>query len=202
LEQVRLNFTDEVKLSTYNTNPKIFLVNEKDKNVRIPADNSATSLFKWHGIYFDNTQNFVQVKLRIRIEESRGSTEPLQNPTMDIDQDSGSDIDLTPMPTPPGTIVVNHQGDVTVQAPVAAPVRPQQNQNNFDDIRKVFQGCEYSLTDENLQEVARVTNYDVSKAAIVRQAVELSEDQNFEDILRVCKEKNWNLEAVIDSFEE
>ena len=26
------------------------------------------------------------------------------------DQDSGSDIDLTPMPTPPGTIVVNHQG--------------------------------------------------------------------------------------------
>ena len=48
------------------------------------ADNSATSLFKWHGIYFDNTQNFVQVKLRIRIEESRGSTEPLQNPPMDI----------------------------------------------------------------------------------------------------------------------
>ena len=37
LEQVRLNFTDEVKLSTYNTNPKIFLVNEKDKNVRIPG---------------------------------------------------------------------------------------------------------------------------------------------------------------------
>ena len=82
----------------------------------------------------------------------------------------------------------SEKGDVTVQAPVATPVRPQRNQNNFDDIRKVFQGSEYSLTDTNLQEVARVTNYDVSKAAIVRQAVDLSEDQNFEVISRTRKE--------------
>ena len=37
LEQVRASFTDEVKLSTANTDPKIFLVNEKDKCVRIPG---------------------------------------------------------------------------------------------------------------------------------------------------------------------
>lgn len=63
LFEVRREFTDNVRLPPGS--PRIYVLSERDKPIRIAPNASVEPLLKWNGIYFESGANLVQHKFRV-----------------------------------------------------------------------------------------------------------------------------------------
>jgi len=64
LAEVHREFTDNIRLPVGNFKHRIFILNEKEKLIRITTAATVEPLFKWNAIYFDNP-SMIQHKFRV-----------------------------------------------------------------------------------------------------------------------------------------
>ena len=75
LAEIRRSFTDSIKLP--QGEHRIYVLNEKEKSIRISNRSNLEPLFKWNGIYFQD--NMIQHKFRVSFEYFKNFREKKSN---------------------------------------------------------------------------------------------------------------------------
>lgn len=216
MNEVTKVFVDDVQLpqgATY----RIYILNEKDKQIRVTSSTDTGALFKWHGVYFDTN---ALTKLRVQIQEefrSSSVSSMIQQPSssgLQASQSSksksssnsppiasDSDDDLIPPTNPtrkPGIRIIK-QGKIILKT-------GDTSLKGIPELKKQFEEREITLTDITAKEIGIKTGLDEEKIKKILEYHDLSDNEANEDyadlvvvkrVLDLFDKYNWDGEKLL-----
>lgn len=218
LSEVHKEFTDNIRLPVGHFQHRIYILNEKEKLIRITTAASVEPLFKWNGIYFDNAM--IQHKFRVQIFESNQSSKaPNRTPARAaerthsiLSQPGSSRSDSV---TKPKKV---HFPDPPTEAWTPSP--PVVNLTNLSNpmqikdvpaLAKMFTERHIKVTNQTAALISNATEYDVTKIKQVMEYVDLSDNEMNKDftrpdivqrVLQLLVSHDWIVEKLLDEEDD